>query len=207
MATVSELISVLVIEDEEQVFNLIKDTLSEKPIEWPLKYKLENAKTLSEAKERLSGKFDIVILDLNLPDSKGPKTFYNLKSQVPVIIMTGQSNGIFEQLIRDGARRCYDKSLISSCMPILHHSIRHVLAETKLQKTVIQQSETIIGKLRPTIVACAGCHRWFDEKTCRWMSQTHYLKQNNFIISHSHCSDCEKDFYGDVLREATEDYK
>lgn len=207
--SIGDLVSILVVEDEETVFDLILETfVTNKPVGWPLKYKIQNTKTLAEANRLLStGKYNIVILDLNLPDSQGVKTFYNLRTNIPIIVLAGESDGIFEQLLRDGAKRCYSKTFVSSCIIILHHSVRHVLAAERLQKTVDQQNQTIMGHLRPTIVECAGCRRWRDERTGNWTSILNYLKQRNFIISHSHCPDCEHDFYGTALAEVVSDYK
>lgn len=210
----SDLVSVLIIEDEEAVFGLIKETLTKsKPPGWPLKYKVHNAPTLASAvRMTASIKWSIIILDIGLPDSQGIDTFWKVHERVgdktPIIVLTGrESNGLFEEILADGAYRCFSKLDIAPCMRILHYSIRHVLYEHAQKELIDRQSETIAGKLKPTIRSCAGCERWYDEQLGRWVSRKMYFKQRNVIESHGHCPDCRRDFYDKDLREATKEFE
>jgi DNA-binding NarL/FixJ family response regulator len=208
-----DLVSILVVEDEEPVFELIKLTLTKnKPSGWPLRYRIQNVPTLASAVRTLASvRFDVIILDLGLPDSGGIETFWKVSEvakNLPVVVLTGaDTEGLFERILGDGAYRCYGKTDLSQCMRMLHHIIRHVLHEYADNRLIAQQSEAIAGKLRPTIRACAGCDRWFDEQRSRWVSQRMYLKSRNIIESHGHCPDCHRDFYDEDLREATKDYE
>ena len=209
--TISNAVSVLIIEDEEAVYNLIKAVLKDKPAGWPLRYRLTHGPTLNAATKILGlTHCDIILLDLNLSDSSGLATFWAIQAitDAPIIVFTGSNpNGVFDQVIKDGAYRCYAKTDLAKCMHILHYTIRHVLLEYNDKRIIRQQSETIAGKLTPTILECAGCRRWYDEPLARWVSQTYYLKQRNFIISHGHCPDCHDDYYGKDLRDATKDFE
>lgn len=208
----ADLVTVLVVEDEASIFELIKLTLTKnKPPGWPLRYRVQNATSLEGALGTVKGiHWDIVILDLGLPDSTGIDSFWKVHeaTKAPIIVLTGaDTNGLFEKVLADGAYRCYGKTDISQCMRMLHYIIRHVLHEYADRKLIEQQSQTISGKLRPTIRACAGCERWFDEIGGRWVSRKMYLKSRNIIESHGHCPDCHRDFYDKDLREATKDFE
>jgi len=78
---------VLVIEDYILDFELVKDMLESYDFE------ILNATTLKHSKEQINNhKIDVILLDLNLPDSKGMTTFEQVKQltpNTPVIIVTG----------------------------------------------------------------------------------------------------------------------
>ena len=87
MAT--EPIIVLYIEDDEDDFILTSQLL--KDADQP--FRIEWQQTLQSGIEAIaSNAFDIVILDLSLPDSSGWETFTTMREQapdLPIILMTG----------------------------------------------------------------------------------------------------------------------
>jgi len=86
----SQKIKILIIEDNSADARLFKEILSEFNSS---SYILENASRLSEGlKKILNNKFDIVILDLNLPDSFGIESILKVVSanrSIPIIVLTG----------------------------------------------------------------------------------------------------------------------
>lgn len=81
----------LVIEDDPDDVFLIRELVSSLPS--GVGFELASAGTLKEGLERLaSGAFDVILLDLVLPDSKGMETFLTLRERRPeaaVVILTG----------------------------------------------------------------------------------------------------------------------
>jgi CheY-like chemotaxis protein len=84
-----EKVKILLVEDNPGDAYLIEDHLEEFA-NFP--YELKNVRTLNEAlgalKEQL---FDVILLDLGLPDSDGVNTFFrihNQNSRFPIIILT-----------------------------------------------------------------------------------------------------------------------
>ena len=81
---------VLLIEDNPGDFRIIKEMLKETQ---HTKFELEHYTSLKTGLEHLEeSKFDIVILDLQLPDSDGLNTFIQVLSkhpELPIIILTG----------------------------------------------------------------------------------------------------------------------
>src|ERR1700755_1483956 len=103
----------LVIEDNEGDFLLIEHFLSEEI----LSPQITHVKTLKQAKELLTGQhtpFDIVLLDLSLPDSDGEQLIVEIVAlcpESPVIVLTGYADiefgirslslGIFDYLLKE----------------------------------------------------------------------------------------------------------
>jgi PAS domain S-box-containing protein len=83
-------INILMIEDNPGDIRLVREMLSES---CNIQFNLHTAETLSEGMNLLSQKsYDVVLLDINLPDSSGADTFIKLKqsfSKIPVVILTG----------------------------------------------------------------------------------------------------------------------
>lgn len=69
---------------------------------------VQNVQTLSEAKQAvMSGSFDAVVLDLNLPDSNGLQTYTQLRdvcNNVPIVILTGMDDReVLTHALKNGA--------------------------------------------------------------------------------------------------------
>ncbi len=83
-------IRILLVEDNSDDALLLRRTLKEGP---PDQFELVHVERLATALERLSQPvFDVVLLDLSLPDSRGLETFRKLHDQtttVPVVVLTG----------------------------------------------------------------------------------------------------------------------
>ncbi|AFK05402.1 putative PAS/PAC sensor protein [Emticicia oligotrophica DSM 17448] len=106
-------LTVLVIEDNMGDFILINEYLEEQITELTIKH----AKNFSTAKQILEDKnnnFDIVLLDLSLPDKKGEELISEIlliSSGIPVIVLTGYSDiefgiksmalGVSDYLLKD----------------------------------------------------------------------------------------------------------
>lgn len=94
MEKVKEQLSILVVEDNQGDFLLIKDYLEEQ-IDIP---QIIHAKNYLEAKNVLglpTAQFDVVLLDLSLPDKSGEiliKEIVDLCKEAPVIVLTGYAD-------------------------------------------------------------------------------------------------------------------
>ncbi|HXF92328.1 MAG TPA: response regulator [Nitrospiraceae bacterium] len=97
---------VLLIEDNEDDAYLVQETLNERQeprcdLEWTDRLR-RGLKRLAE------GRFDVVLLDLSLPDSQGLETFDRLQAQahgVPLVVLTGlDDEAMAVQAVRKGAQ-------------------------------------------------------------------------------------------------------
>ena len=92
--TKTETVNVLLVDDEQVDCRLVKLALANSSES--IHFNVETVDTLSEATERLSrNDYDIVLLDLGLPDSSGMDTLeeaHKVNPDVPMIVLTGLSD-------------------------------------------------------------------------------------------------------------------
>ena len=85
-----EVIRVLLVEDDPEDALLLRETLADVP---SAQFEVTDVGTLAAALPRLREPgFEVVLLDLSLPDSQGFETFETVKasgSEVPVVLLTG----------------------------------------------------------------------------------------------------------------------
>jgi DNA-binding response OmpR family regulator len=77
---------ILLIEDEAAVADYLRDFLAREGFE------VAQATTLLDAKKHLSSNFDLIMLDLTLPDGTGDQIIAQIKTvapSVPVLMVTG----------------------------------------------------------------------------------------------------------------------
>ncbi len=88
-------IRILVIEDDPEQASLVSDFLTASR-EKTARFELETTDHLAQGIERLhKSHYDIILLDLNLPDSHGLETFVKLSteaSKIPIIPLTGSGD-------------------------------------------------------------------------------------------------------------------
>ncbi len=135
---------ILLIEDNLADIRLIKELLSDTKLDANLKC----ANSLSKAIKYLEEEtFDIILLDLGLPDSQGIKTFSRINSivpKVPIIILTGTNDDDLSiQAIREGAQDYLIKGLVDTSIlkSALRHSIERKHLLVKLESIELRKLE------------------------------------------------------------------
>jgi two-component system cell cycle sensor histidine kinase/response regulator CckA len=103
---VSERLRVLLVEDNPGDADLIRELL---PRSGPLSFEVEHATRLSLATELVqTGPFDVILLDLGLPDSFGldtVRTMLRLAPSVAIVVLTGNSDeALALSAIQEGAQ-------------------------------------------------------------------------------------------------------
>jgi PAS domain S-box-containing protein len=139
-------IKILVIEDDKSNTILIHEMLSESGI---IAFDIHSADQLKAGLDLLAKKaFDVVLLDLNLPDSYGLDTFIRLQTQmpeIPVVILTGLDDETATQALQMGAQdyllkgRMVKDSLIRS----LNYAIerQRLRIEQRFTEKALRESE------------------------------------------------------------------
>jgi DNA-binding response OmpR family regulator len=125
---------VLLIEDNEDAMLLVQFALLE---HGNGRYRLEWAKDLFEGLEQIStGRVDIILLDLGLPESSGPATYAIVREaapEIPVLVLTADSSEETElEVTSSGVEDYLIKDRISASL--LLQSIRSALFATKLRQ-------------------------------------------------------------------------
>jgi signal transduction histidine kinase len=132
-------IRVLAVEDNPGDLRLVKEFLGEGVLG---KYQMNSAVTLSVAMELLgSGAYDVVLLDLNLPDSQGLDTFTKLHVKfpgVPIVVLTGsQDDRAATRAINEGAQDYLYKDEITSCS--LSRSVIYAIERKKIELELMEE--------------------------------------------------------------------
>jgi PAS domain S-box-containing protein len=115
-----ETISILVVEDNPGDARLIKEYLK---ADTSVSYSIYITTTLAESLKTLSNKkFDVVLVDLGLPDSQGIYTFQEIihsNPRSPIIIITGNNDeDLGLEAIKNGAQNYMVKNQINSTLLI-----------------------------------------------------------------------------------------
>lgn len=129
---------ILCVEDDRSYFLLIRQYLLRAPFERPVE--IVHFTTVSEAVACLRAEgdgtaFDVVMLDLNLPDSAGSETFERIHGtapDVPVIILTGSDdNAMAVAMVQRGAQDYVPKDNLTG--ELLCRSILYALERNRLR--------------------------------------------------------------------------
>ncbi len=143
-------IKVLLVEDSPADRLLVQNSLTADPL---ATFELVTAKRLAAGLQELAGQsFDVVLLDLGLPDSQGLDTFYRLHRHypaLPVVVLSGLADEeIAIQTVQNGAQDYIVKSVGS--LAALAHSVRYAVERQQAQQE-LRESE---NKFR-SVVECS----------------------------------------------------
>jgi len=135
--------TILLIEDNPQDIRLIREMLKEIR---SFNYDLVSAATLKDGCEQIQrNNFDIILLDLNLPDSVGQQTFQkviNCCKEIPVILITGnEDQELSVKLIMEGAQDYITKQSLNPAP--LEKSILYSIERQALLRNIKIQNEQI----------------------------------------------------------------
>ncbi len=125
-------ILILLIEGRPEERTLIREYLSAKP---PFHFELKEAESLELALSLLArDEFDVVLLDLELPDSSGLDTARRVITKIretPVIVLANpEDEALVQQVVRYGTEDYIEKRLLSSA--ILFKSISYAMERKKI---------------------------------------------------------------------------
>jgi PAS domain S-box-containing protein len=135
-----EAIQILLIEDNPGDARLLQELMTEAGM---VRFKLTHVDRLSTGLERLAGgDFDVVLLDLSLPDSHGLETLIRLHTQapsLPIVVLTGLENeALGVTLVQTGAQDYLVKGQVTS--HLLVRSIRYAIERMRSEEA-LRESE------------------------------------------------------------------
>ncbi len=114
-------------------------------------FEITHAKRLEEALERAGEQaFDIILSDLNLPDSKGFETFAKISETVkdiPIILLTGfNDEAVAMNIVKEGAEDYIVKGEVKG--KYLARAIQYAIERQGLRKKLQEQNEQLEKMLR-----------------------------------------------------------
>lgn len=141
-----DLIEILIVDDNALDKSIIEDYLNLSKI---FRFKLDHVFRLSQAKIKLDLNFyDVVILDLGLPDSHGLETFTKLHSafpKIPILIISGyESAKIAEQAISHGAIDFIVKGKFNT--EILEKAIKFVINSQRTRNSITEHQKNLSSR-------------------------------------------------------------
>jgi DNA-binding NtrC family response regulator len=194
-------IRVLLIEDNPGDARLINEMLSEPS---SMSTDLVHDSSINSALKILEFRdFDIILLDLSLPDSSGLDSLEVLHKKypdIPIVILTGFADEeTAVQAVKAGAQDYLYKSELNKLLLI--RTIRYALERRTLERekeNLIEELKKALNdvkKLRAIFPICANCKKIRDDKGY-WNQIEQYLRENAQVdFSHTICPECKKKLY------------
>jgi len=180
----SQELNILLIEDDDMFCHAIGSLLRHKA---PFKFELERAANVSDGIEYLSNKpFDVILCDLNLPDSQGIETFrriHRLTPLHPLIILTGTDDeSVAIQALQEGAQDYLEKGELDGRS--LSRSIRYAIERSRLIQQRDDFMATLVHDLKNPLISTDRLYQYilekhFGEIDPRLQEVTSVLKRSN----------------------------
>src|SRR4028118_125741 len=162
-------IKILLVEDNPADADLLQEILSDaNETQWSLVH----VEKLKEALHTLrENHFDVVLLDLSLPDKQGLCTVtqtYEAAPDLPIVVLTGLNDKFIAlEALRQGAQDYLVKGKIDS--NLLFRAIRHAIERAQTLKR-LRQSEEQLQRLNEEL------ERRVEEQTNELRQKNHYLQ-------------------------------
>lgn len=180
-------IRVLLIEDDIVDVKLIENTLRSKK---GSSYEIHHVDNLRAATDIDSDDFDVILLDLSLPDSDGLNTADRIIQafpSVPVIVLTGsESPNLGQDVVKLGAQDFCTKGEVDT-YPLVR-TIQYAILRKRMQKLEIQVQET--QRLESLGVLAGGIAHDFNNMLLSVMGNVDLammkLKPESASIEHLH---------------------
>jgi PAS domain S-box-containing protein len=134
-------IQVLLVEDKPADALIVRDELAHSA---SAPFFVAPVERLNEALSRLKAqRFDVVLLDLSLPDSHGFDTFVRLRAaapEVPIVVLSGQAEeALALKAVQAGAQDYLVKGRIGE--GVLQRSIRYAIERKRTERTLAESEE------------------------------------------------------------------
>lgn len=136
----TQLLKILLVENNITEAELLKKFLSEN---WGTGFEITHIQSLKETIELLQQKsFDVILLNLSLPDSQGLKTIATVRqtSLTPIVVVTGLDDEELAVLaIRQGAQDYLIKGQVDS--PLLINALRYAIERSQMSQKLWESEE------------------------------------------------------------------
>jgi len=124
----------LIIEDEPGVASLLKKVCLS--LNQSFQFQVDSVPKLGAGLEHLQNEdYDLIFLDLNLPDSKGYDTFHKIHSaasEIPIVVISGAGDEVTsERVVEEGAEAYLRKDELD--ITTLADTLHNVLTPTSSQ--------------------------------------------------------------------------
>ena len=198
-------INILHFEDNEGDAVLLKEMLATAQ---DINFRVNNVPLLTEGLRLLAAgvvSADIILLDLNLPDSAGYKTFAAVSkaaADVPVIIMSGlQDEELAVKRVHEGAQDYLIKGQLTA--DLLVRCIRYGIERQRLRQK-LQHAREQVGILQGLLPICCFCKNIRDDRGYWHQVEDYIHKHSAAVFSHSICPECAEKHYPELYSRSRE---
>ena len=170
---VTEKFRVLLVEDNPGDVFLIREMLhSERKCRF---YISDVAATLAAGIEQMeSGQFDLALLDLSLPDSRGLETFVRARAaapDLPIVVLSDEEDGEHGiEAVQRGAQECLEKGRVDG--PALHRAMRYAIQRARADAALARERD-----LLNTLLENIPDRIYFKDKESRFIRINHALTE------------------------------
>lgn len=190
----NEAVALLLIEDDDEDALLIEKFLAHSG---KVLFQIIRVERLVKGLETLEKKaFDIVMLDLGLPDSQGLHTFLRVQEKspaLPIIVLTGNDNDeVATHAVHRGAQDYLVKGQVTGGLMI--RSIRYAIERKKLL-TQLENSLKEIKVLQGLLPICMHCKKIRDDQGVWTQMEAYISSHSEAEFSHGLCSECAAKLY------------
>lgn len=187
----SEAVGVLLIEDNPGDARLIREMLIDVPT---MSFAVDPVDSLEAGLARLKEKkYDVILTDLNLPDSSGLATFLAVYSKVPklpIVVLTGLSDESFGvQTVQEGAQDYLVKQDVTSSL--LGRTVRYAIERNRLRLAhdeliyvmthEMRTPLTVIGEIDAQLIEGLYGELTEEQKTILKMSEENTARMSRLI--------------------------
>ena len=195
-----DVLRILLIEDSAEDAQLVREMLEDRGYDYVLKRTDRLSSGLRLLEEEF---FNVVLLDLGLPDSAGFDALTQIRNQappLPIIILTGLSDeALAVKAISLGAQDYLVKGNFATdaLYRSISHSIERQRLETERERLILELQEALskVKQLSGLLPICASCKQIRDDKGY-WTQVEVYMSEHTEIdFTHTVCPECTKKLY------------
>jgi DNA-binding response OmpR family regulator len=196
----NSMLKILLIEDNEAFAKLVRLALDDSEGKGSV---LKRADRISTGLKLLEEEpFDVVLLDLGLPDSNGLDGIQRVQDkglELPIIVLTGLSDDeVAVRAISLGAQDYLLKARIDG--DLLYRAIRYAIERKKL---ILELHEALanVRKLSGMLPICASCKKIRDDKGYWTQVETYIRAHSEAEFTHGICPECTEKLYPEIYNK------
>jgi DNA-binding NtrC family response regulator len=191
----------LLIEDDPADVEFLRELLND---DRNYRFEIDWADRLKKGIEKINnGCYDIILLDLGLPEANGIDTFKKFKemscTSMPVVVLTGlDDDAAALEVVGMGAQDYLAKSDLNT--KLIVRTLRYSIERNRLNRK-LQEALDNVRTLSGLLPICSYCKKIKDDKGYWEQVETYLSQRSEVYFTHGMCPDCLRKIYPDMADE------